>query len=143
MGETGTWYHLAASYDGNYASVCVDGLLAAGPTDVGGPMRWISAESGNYPENFTIGAWLDTGYRLFVDGVIDEVRYYDYPLSQGDIAVLAGLVTPGESVYQPVPSLANITDPSRSFPERSTSWITLSWRMNGSKARCSGHRRNR
>ena len=109
--ETKTWYHLAAIYDGNYASVYVDGLLAAGPTDVGGPMRWVSADSGNYPENFTIGVWLDVGYRLFVNGVIDEVRYYDYPLSQGDIAVLAGWVTPGESVYQPVPSLANITDP--------------------------------
>jgi hypothetical protein len=109
--DTKTWYHLAASYDGNYASVYVDGLLAAGPTDVGGPIRWISADSDNYPQNFTIGVWLDPGYKLFVNGIIDEVRFYDYSLSQGDIAVLAGLVTPGESVYQPVPSLANITDP--------------------------------
>ncbi|MHC4387963.1 MAG: LamG domain-containing protein, partial [Planctomycetota bacterium] len=109
--DTKTWYHLAAIYDGNYASVYVDGLLAAGPTDVGGPMRWISDSSGNYPQNFTIGVWLDPGYSLFVNGIIDEVRYYNLPLSQGDIAVLAGLVTPGASVYQPVPSLANITDP--------------------------------
>jgi hypothetical protein len=109
--DTKTWYHLAATYDGNYVSIFVDGLRAAGPADVGGPIRWISADSGNYPENFTIGAWWDVGYMLHVNGIIDEVRYYDYPLSQGDISILAGLVTPGEWVYQPVPSLANITDP--------------------------------
>jgi len=74
-------------------------------------MRWISVESGNYPENFVIGAWLDVDYQLYVDGVIDEVRYYDYPLSQGEIAVLAEVVTAGTEVYQPVPSLANLTDP--------------------------------
>ncbi len=109
--KTKTWYHLAATYDGNYASVYVDGLLAAGPEDVGGPMRWISADSGNYPERFTIGVWQDPGYRLYVKGIIDEVRYYNVPLSQGDIAVLAEIDTAGQSVYQPVPSLANITDP--------------------------------
>ena len=109
--ETKTWYHLAATYDGNYASVYVDGQLAAGPMDVGGPIRWISDVSGNLPENFVIGAWLDVGYELYVEGVIDEVRYYDYALPQGEIAVLAGIVTAGESVYQPVPSLANLTDP--------------------------------
>jgi len=87
--ETDTWYHLAATYDGNYVSIYVDGLLAAGPTYVGGPMRWISAETGNYPQNFTIGAWLDPGYNLYVQGTIDDVRYYDYPMNQSEIAILA------------------------------------------------------
>ncbi|MHC4531047.1 MAG: LamG-like jellyroll fold domain-containing protein [Planctomycetota bacterium] len=109
--ETDRWYHLAATYDGTYATVYVDGLLAAGPTDVGGPMRWISADSNNHPENFTIGAWIDPGYDLHVDGIIDEVRYYDYPMNQGEIAILSEIVTPGSNVYQPVPSLANIADP--------------------------------
>jgi hypothetical protein len=109
--KTKTWYHLAATYDGNYASVYVDGQVAAGPTDVGGPLRWISNASGNYPEYFAIGMWLDVGYSLYVNGAIDEVRYYDYALSQGDISVLAGLLTAGTEAYQPVPSVANITDP--------------------------------
>jgi hypothetical protein len=55
-------------------------------------MMWISDYSGNYPENFVIGEWLDVGYNLYVNGVIDEIRYYDYALSQGDISVLAGIV---------------------------------------------------
>jgi hypothetical protein len=106
-----TWYHLTATYDGNYATIYVDAELAAGPTDVGGPMRWISADINNYPERFTIGVWLDPGYSLYVNGVIDDVRYYNVPLSQGDIAFLASGVTPGTELYQPVPSFANITDP--------------------------------
>ena len=88
--ETGTWYHLAATYDGQYVSIYVDGNLRAGPTDVGGPIRWVSADSNNYPENFVIGAWVDPGYDFYVQGTIDEVRYYNFPLTKGSIAVLAG-----------------------------------------------------
>jgi hypothetical protein len=109
--DTGTWYHLATIYDGNYASVYVDGLLAAGPTDVGGPIRWISEDSGNYPESFIIGAWLDVGYSLYINGTIDDVRYYNYAMNQGEIIMLADPVDPGTEMYQPVPSLANIADP--------------------------------
>jgi hypothetical protein len=109
--DTKTWYHLTATYDGNNATIYVDGDLAAGPTDVGGPMRWISADSNNYPERFTIGVWLDPGYDLWINGVIDDVRYYNVPLSQGDIAVLGSGIAPGTELYQPVPSFANITDP--------------------------------
>ena len=115
--QTGRWYHLAATYDGQYATIYVDGAPAAGPTDVG-PIRWISADSGNYPENFTIGSWEDVGYSLHVDGTIDEVRYYDYALSQGEIAILTELVPPGTEYYQPVPSLANITDPEAKFSRK-------------------------
>ena len=60
--ETNTWYHLAATYDdANTASIYVDGLLAAGPADVGGPMRWVSpdgtsvSQNMGYPPNFKIG----------------------------------------------------------------------------------------
>ena len=109
--DTGTWYHLATTYDGNYASVYVDGLLAAGPTDVGGPMRWISEDSDNYPERFTIGVWLDVGYSLYIQGTIDDVRYYNYPMNQGEIIMLADPVEPGTEMYQPVPSPANLADP--------------------------------
>ena len=51
-------------------------------------------------------------YDYFLDsGIVDDVRYYDYALDQGEIAVLAEQVSPGEYIYQPVPSPANITDP--------------------------------
>ena len=109
--ETKRWYHLSATYDGNYVNIYVDGLLAEGPADVGGPMRWISADSNNYPGNFVIGSWEDVDYSLHVNGTIDEVRYYNYALSNREIPILAGTYTPGQNVYQPVPSIANITDP--------------------------------
>ena len=112
--ETNTWYHLAATYDdANNASVYVDGLLAGGPTDVGGPIRWISSETDSYPEYFVIGVLpagsLTNGW--WVDGSIDDVRLYNYALSPGEISVLAEQVSPGTEVYQPVPSIANLTDP--------------------------------
>ncbi len=92
--ETDTWYHVTATYDGTNVNVYVDGALAAGPADVGGPMRWINEQDGNYPERFAIGVWLDPGYELWVDGTIDEVRYYSKALSHGQIGWLAGKAAP-------------------------------------------------
>jgi len=104
--NTGTWYHLAATYDGQYVKIYVDSLLAAGPTNVGGPIRWISADSGNYPERFTIGVWKDPGYELFVDGITDEVRYYNYALSELEILTLAEVA----ATYKPLDSPANLVE---------------------------------
>jgi hypothetical protein len=109
--DTGRWYHVAGVYDGTYATLYVDGEPVGGPTNVGGPMLWESALNGNYPMAFAIAAYLDSNEEHIVDGVIDEVLFYDYGLSQGEIAVLAGAVTIGVEYYQPVPSLANVTDP--------------------------------
>jgi len=132
--EKDLWYHVAATYDdANTACVYINGLLAAGPTDVGGPIRWISEESGNHPENFVIGAWIDWGYKLHVNGIIDDVRYYNYAMNQGEINILAETVTPGTDVYQPVPSFANIADPEpelsrkvnfADFAVLADSWLT-------------------
>ncbi len=112
----GTWTHLAATYDdANTATIYVNGLLAAGPTDVGGPMRWISGGTDSYPNNFFIGCLYFPadiyGDHYFADSKIDDVRFYNFALSQGDIAVLGAGIPPGTDVYQPVPSVANITDP--------------------------------
>jgi hypothetical protein len=98
--EIDTWYHLAATYDGNDLIFYVDGVLVEGPQDVGGPMRWIDEDS-NYPDNFTIGSY-ETGPAW---GDIDEVRYYNYALPHGEVAYLAGLE--GEQ-YVPLESAANL-----------------------------------
>lgn len=111
IGETDIWYHVAGVYDGEYATIYLDASETAGPAYVGGPMRWVSAELGNYPGAFIIGAYVDRDEFHPVDGIIDEVRYYDYALSLVELEVLAGLVAPGTDVYKSVPSPANVIDP--------------------------------
>jgi hypothetical protein len=107
--ETDTWYHVAATYDGTNVNVYVDGALAAGPTDVGGPMQWVSEDGGNYPERFTIGAYIDSDEEYFLDGAIDEVRYYNKALSHGQVGWLAGETTP---YTQPIHLLLTPPEPA-------------------------------
>jgi len=95
--NTDTWYHLAATYDGAEANIYVDGQLPAGaynPMNVGGPMRWISSESGNYPERFTIGVWLDPGYELWIDGIIDDIGYWGRALTADEISTIYSMGEP-------------------------------------------------
>jgi hypothetical protein len=101
--EKDTWYHLAATYDGTNVRIYINGVLVVGPTDVGGPLRWISATSGNYPERFAIGVWLDPGYDLWIDGTIDEVRYYSRALDAGEINALMTESGYYPFAYAPVP----------------------------------------
>jgi hypothetical protein len=99
-----TWYHVAASYDGQYGSFYVDGARVEGATDIGGPMDWIDA-SGDYPPEFVIGSWEAPGWSEPIDGAIDEFRYYDYALEAGEVAVLAGLQG---SIYFPLDVPTNL-----------------------------------
>ncbi|MBL7190027.1 MAG: LamG domain-containing protein [Phycisphaerae bacterium] len=112
--QPNTWYHLAATYDGQDVRIYVDGALAVGPTNVGGPIRWISADSGNYPERFAIGVWLDPGYDLWVDGIIDEVGYWSDVLSEAEVRKLAGLT----KATEPNPADGAL------YPD---TWVNLQW----------------
>jgi hypothetical protein len=101
--EKNTWYHVAATYDGANVNLYVNGVLVTGPTAVGGPMRWISGATGNYPERFTIGVWMDPGYKLWVDGVIDDVRYYGRALETEEVKALMTAPSYYPFAYGPVP----------------------------------------
>ena len=97
------------SYDGQYANFYVDGILVEGPQDVGSPITWIRGDTSNYSDNFVIGAWEDEGWSSQVDGTIDEVRFYNYALQAGEVAVLAGLQG---SIYVPLDVPANLVPKS-------------------------------
>jgi len=112
--QTNTWYHLAATYDGTNVSIYVNGALVTGPENVGGPIRWISAASGNYPERFAIGVWLDPGYDLWIDGVIDEVGYWNQVLTEVEIKKLAAF----SKASEPSPADGSM------YPD---TWVNLSW----------------
>ena len=77
----GTWYHVAATYDGAYARLYVNGILEAGPTALVPPMTTssvplrIGASAGPspYPLHSPYG------------GVIDEVRIWNRVLTAEEI----------------------------------------------------------
>ena len=71
-------------------------------------MMWVSSVSGNYPERFAIGVWLDPGSELWVDGAIDDVRFYNTALSQGQVGWLGGKTAP---YFQPLHMLLGLPEP--------------------------------
>ncbi len=78
--EVGTWYHFAGTFDGDALRVYVDGVLE-GEKDIGVDIApsdldlWIGADDfGRATDAFP--------------GLIDEVRLYDRPLSEGEIGDL-------------------------------------------------------
>ena len=77
--QTGTWYHVAATYDGARARIYVDGALegelgelAHGGFDFSPDPCWLGACGGLYP----------------LQGVLDEVRLYNAALSAAAVAEL-------------------------------------------------------
>jgi hypothetical protein len=76
------WHHLAGVYDGSQLRLYVDGVLRAS-----------GSLSGSIPSNTTsvyIGASLESASRTvadFFDGYIDDVRIWNYALSQNEIQI--------------------------------------------------------
>lgn len=71
------WHHVAATYDGAFAKLYLDGNQVASQTlvDSGGIK--------NNNRNFTMGRQSDSGYNW--DGKLDEIRYYNYARTQAQI----------------------------------------------------------
>lgn len=84
------WYHLVISYDNGLARAYIDGemkaeVMASNPI----PIRFLPG---------TIGAWNNGGtYQRFLNGKVDDVRIYNYPVQPIDLAYLYHDVT-GEDV---------------------------------------------
>jgi len=76
------WHHLAGTFDGTTVSVYADGRLVNTDT----------VSNVNTPGQFAMGK--REGNDNFFEGLIDDVRVYDVPLSAEEIAWLAGKRTP-------------------------------------------------
>lgn len=78
----GSWHHVAASWDGSVKRLYVDGALIAQQADT-------LVDS---TELVLVGADKDSGsVGLQYTGAIDDLRIYDRPLADADIAALASM----------------------------------------------------
>jgi hypothetical protein len=94
-----TWVHFAHVYDGTTVRVYADGYLVA--------KRAIALDTGSV-NNFSIGWFGDSAGDYYFNGIIDDVRIYNYALSQAQAASLAGKT----SVFtQPLRLLMTPTNP--------------------------------
>jgi len=80
----GSWYHLAATYDGTTLRCYVNGVLIG------------SSSTGTYTPTTletTIGKQPNTGFEYYADAMIDDVRLYNYALSASQIQQAMNLGT--------------------------------------------------
>ncbi|MCP3918988.1 MAG: LamG domain-containing protein [bacterium] len=95
-----TWHHLGVTFDGNEVRLYLDGGLDSVHAAAGVIL-------GTAAESLTLGADFPGGDEFF-DGILDDVRLYDGPLSASDIASLAQIGGPVGTIYCS-PALPNST----------------------------------
>jgi hypothetical protein len=79
--KANTWYHLCATYDGESLKAYTDGVLIMANDDPTGPP---AAGTGT----LKFGRHSLEFVEEYFCGTIDDVRVYDYALSQGEITKL-------------------------------------------------------
>lgn len=65
------WYHVVGVYDGATMEIYVNGVRAATSTAQNGPIAYQNSW-------LTLGAWHDPSNWLYFNGMIDEIRIWDY-----------------------------------------------------------------
>ena len=80
--KTGEWYHLAATYDGSAFRVYVDGELA------GESAQGLELTPGL--NTICVGSYR-SGYAYGLDGIVDDLKLYNYPRSPAQIVMDAKL----------------------------------------------------
>ncbi|UCF14823.1 MAG: LamG domain-containing protein, partial [Phycisphaerales bacterium] len=77
--QANTWYHLAATYDGEDLKAYRDGVLITNNSDPAGPPS---------AEDETLKFGRHAVNPAFFGGIVDDVRVYNYALSEGQIRAL-------------------------------------------------------
>jgi len=80
--HSGSWVHIAGTYDGAVMKLFVDGELATEGFTQTGPISWPSDAE---PAELTMGAWLGLDVQTYYKGMLDEVRIWSSALSGADI----------------------------------------------------------
>lgn len=101
--SAGTWYHVAAVYDGSELRIYIDGDLDSAPTTS------FTSSLNNSDAAFELGRGQNDTF--YYDGLLDEVAVFDRALLQGEIQyiIASGIVAPSappaEEPISPPPSL--------------------------------------
>jgi hypothetical protein len=82
--QTGQWYHVAMTWDGAYVRLYVNGVLDNTPAARTAPI-------GSDSRQLYLGGRL--GATDFFDGILDDVRLYNYPLGSSEVLTLKGMAT--------------------------------------------------
>ncbi|MHC4707853.1 MAG: LamG domain-containing protein [Planctomycetota bacterium] len=107
------WTHVAGTYDGNSVRAYVNGELVAENNDANA-MAYFGHPLSQDPNDLAIGNRSDAADRPF-KGIIDDVRVYDYGLSQAEVGWLA---SDGTGIVS-TESIANLIDDGEAPGERS------------------------
>ncbi|MBC8511593.1 MAG: hypothetical protein H8D32_01240, partial [Dehalococcoidia bacterium] len=95
------WYHLVGVYNGNTIKIFVNGQLDN--TTTVPQTQWEITLPGYYP---TIGAYSGRSdkHRNYFQGIIDELRIYDYALTAGEIKANYDKLSLGGTAPTPTPT---------------------------------------
>ena len=74
--KPGIWYHIAGTYDGSVFKIYLDGVL------VGESAENLDLTKGG--DDIYIGSY-KSGYAYGMEGIVDEVKLYNRPLSESEI----------------------------------------------------------
>ncbi len=136
--DANTWYHLAATYDGNALKAYKNGALITSNTSPSGNP---TAETGSLKlGGHSLNAW-------YFSGTIGDVRIYSYALSQAEVAAIHAGKSPGP-IRKPKWMVHTTTDhyppaerkpdkghdyyvPLRAEPERLVAW----WKFDEAQGR--------
>ncbi len=110
------WTHVAAVYDGARAQLYVDGVADGAPLAARYEQTRTDTWIGARPEQGGRDGRSPSGPTFFFHGAIDEVRVWDRPLGEAELAVVSGRTPPVPEPPRPPPPGPPMPPPGRAAP---------------------------